>query len=369
MVSTTTRAVVWARGAGRCHFCNTTLIGDLIAGNDDANFGLVAHIVAEQPRGPRGHGTRSALLADDPSNLMLMCYVHHKLIDHDEVDNYPEGRLLEIKRQHEERVAVVTDIKAERASHVVRYGAKIGDNESPVSFNRVRSAMLPKRYPSGGNSIVIEILGSVTTDGEDNFWRIEPDNLERQFNTILRPRITSREITHMSVFGLAPIPLLVKLGALLGDIVPSDVYQLHREPAGWMWAEDGDNIAFRVSRPSNKVSDKVALKLGISATITDDRVTSVLGPEVPIWSLSAMHPGNDVTRHETDLGEFRRLLRGLYDEIKVHHGEQATIHVFPAIPVSMAIEVGRVRMPKSDLSIIVYDNIRGMGFLPRLTIG
>ena len=42
-----------------------------------------------------------------------------------------------------------------------------------------------------------------------------------------------REIEHLSVFALGPIPLLVELGSLLGDITPADVYQLHREPAGW----------------------------------------------------------------------------------------------------------------------------------------
>ena len=44
------------------------------------------------------------------------------------------------------------------------------------------------------------------------------------------------------MFALGPIPLLVKLGALLGDITPADVYQLHREPAGWCWAEDGERV-------------------------------------------------------------------------------------------------------------------------------
>jgi hypothetical protein len=52
MVSPRSRAVIWARGAARCYFCNTNLIGDLVAGNEDANFGLVAHIVAETPGGP-----------------------------------------------------------------------------------------------------------------------------------------------------------------------------------------------------------------------------------------------------------------------------------------------------------------------------
>jgi hypothetical protein len=367
MVTPKTRAVVWARGAGRCYFCNKSLIGDLVSGNDDANFGLIAHIVAEEVGGPRGDPVRSKLLADNPANLMLMCYVHHKLIDVDELAAYPENRLQEMKSEHEARVATLTEILPERASHVLRYGAKIGALESPVSFTRVRVAMLPKRYPAGGNSVGIEIVGSAATDFEDSFWTTEPDNLRRQFETIVRPRIISREITHLSVFGLGPIPLLVQLGALLGDIVPADIYQLHREPAGWGWAESGDSIQFQIDSPQ-KTGLAVGLRVSISAPITDERIVAVLGPDAPIWSLSATKPGNDVMRHEADLREFRRNMRTLYNDIKARHGERAVIHLFPAVPVSVAIEIGRVRMPKSDLPLIVYDNQREKGFVPRLEV-
>jgi SMODS-associated and fused to various effectors sensor domain len=368
MVSTKTRQVIWGKGAGRCYFCNTSLIGDLIAGNEDANFGFVAHIVGEKIHGPRGDAERSPLLEDDYKNLMLMCYVHHKLIDVDEVDGYPESVLLQMKRKHEERIAVVADIKPGRASHVLLYGAKIGRLESPVSYDRARIAMLPQRYPADGRSIGIEILGNALTDDEELFWKTEPENLRRQFDSILRPRITSREITHLSVFGLGPIPLLVSLGALLGDIVPADVYQLHREPTqGWPWAEDGPNLTFRIDRPAGK-GETVALKLAVSATVTDERVHAALGNDVPVWSVTSDRVGNDVMRHAADLREFRTIMRKLYDDIKAHHGEKAKIHVFPAVPVSVAIELGRVRMPKSDLPLLVYDSIREKGFLPRLEI-
>ena len=50
MVSPKTRSVLWGKGAGRCYYCNTSLIGDLVAGNEDANVGFVAHIVGERRR-------------------------------------------------------------------------------------------------------------------------------------------------------------------------------------------------------------------------------------------------------------------------------------------------------------------------------
>jgi CBASS immunity sensor of nucleotide second messenger signals len=368
MVSPKTRAVLWARSAGRCHYCNSSLIGDYISGNEDANFGFVAHIVADKPTGPRGDPIRSPQLEDNVSNLMLMCYPHHKLIDRDELDQYPEQRLLDMKAVHEERIRILTDVTQDRSSHVLRYGAKIGEHDSPVSFRRVRMAMLPQRYPYEGRSIGIGIAGNIATDDEDKFWSIEPDNLKQQFQRTISERISAREIEHLSVFGLGPIPLLVELGSLLGDITPADIYQLHREPAGWRWAEDGPRITFVRSRPA-EIKPKIALKLGISATVTDDRIASVLGDDVAIWSLTAENPNNDIMRHAADLAEYRRQIRSLFDEIKAAHGQSGIINVFPAIPVSCAVETGRVRMPKADLPLLIYDQIANKGFISRLTIG
>lgn len=369
MVSTKTRCVIWARGAGQCQYpgCNKLLIGDLIANNEDANFGFIAHIVAEAPGGPRGDPVRSLELKDEPSNLMLLCYEHHKLIDVDEKEEHPEQRLLDMKAVHEDRICIVTNIAPDRASHVLRYGAKIGAHESPVSFSRVRLTMIPDRYPADGRSIGIEILGSVTEDGEDAFWASEPTNLRRQFETQVRSRIAAREISHLSVFALGPIPLLVELGRFLGDITPMDVYQLHREPAGWRWPKDRNRIHYQIGEPA-KIGPIIALKLGLSATVADERITAVLGPDVSIWSITAVAPNNDLMRHPEDLAEFRRLMRQLYNDIKSAHGRNTAIHVFAAVPVSVAVELGRVWMPKADLPLIIYDQRPIKGFVPRLRI-
>lgn len=371
MVSPKTRAIVWARGAGRCQYlgCNQPLIGDLVSGNEDANFGLIAHIVAEQPGGPRGDPVRSPALADDPSNLMLMCYQHHKLIDVDDKLRHDEQRLLNMKAAHEERIKIVTDIAPDLASQVLRYGARIGAQDSLVSFDRVAAAMLPERYPSHGSSIGIEILGNSAEDSEDQYWVTEQINLQRQLDNKIKPLVQNREITHLSIFALAPIPLLIELGRSLGDIVPAEVYQLHREPAGWRWAKNGPRVDYKLQVPPSKGQTVVALKLALSATITDDRISSVLGEDIAIWAITATNNNNDVMRYPEDLAEFRRLLRFAYNEIKVVHGPNAVINIFPAIPVSAAVECGRVWMPKADLPLVIFDETRTRGFVSRLRVG
>lgn len=367
-----TRMILWAKAAGRCQYpgCNTSLIGDLISGAEDKNFGFVAHIVADKPTGPRGDPVRSPLLSNDVRNLMLLCYVHHKLIDVDEKDQHPEERLLAMKEAHERRIETVTAIGEDRASHVLRYAASIGGHESLVAYEQVSAAMLPDRYPADGrHTIDIELRGSAHQDHEPEFWAFQRENLARQFATKIRNRIEARDIRHLSVFALAPQPLLIELGRLLCDIVPADVHQLHREPPGWRWPDDGAAIHFRVREPQ-RTEGAVALVLALSATITDDRIKQALGADAAIWSIEAESPHNDIMKRPADLAEFRHLVRSTFNQIKARHGERAVINVFPAMPVSTAVEVGRVWMPKADLPLVIYDQNRTLeGFVRAFAIG
>ena len=62
-------------------------------------------------------------------------------------------------------------------------------------------------------------------------------------------------------------------------------------------------------------------------------------------------------------------MRTVFDAIKLQHGEDAELSLFPAVPVSAAIEIGRVWMPKADLPFSVYDQNRSTGgFSHALTI-
>ena len=371
MVSSKNRIVLWARAAGRCQYdgCNEPLIGDLISGNDTLNAAYVAHVVAENAKGPRGDAVRSPLLADDLSNLVLMCDRHHRLIDVEDVAGHPEARLLSMKARHEARIDAVADISPERSSHVVLYGARIGDHSFPVRFELAKCAMLPDRYPAERQPITLDMSGVEFSDREQRYWDLQIENLCRQFERKLLERLRSGDIRHLSLFALAPQPLLIELGRLLSDIAAVDVYQLHREPhEGWDWREDKKPLAFQVIEPAGG-GKVVALKLAISATITDERIVSVLPPTTSIWSLTLNGPGNDVVRRKSDLGAFRTALRSVFDRIKAKHGEDAIIHLFPAAPVSVAIEVGRVWMPKADLPLVVYDQRPETGFIARNRIG
>lgn len=364
------QSAVWARAAGRCQYrgCNCELVGDLVAGRQHAVFGFLAHIVADSAPGPRGDIVRSPLLAKEPDNLMLLCSTHHKLIDVVDVDGHLEPVLLAMKAEHEARVRLLVGIDPDRASHVLRFGAAIGVNEALVSTADIFAAMVPERHPASAQTIDLEMTGCSFTDGEPEFWTLQQANLRRNFTARLAGRIERQEIRHLSVFALAPQPLLIELGRLLGDIVPCAVHQRHREPSSWAWQRDCPTVQFTTSRPASHRSGPVALSLGVSAPIADERIEQVLGGDAAVWSLTVEAPHNDIIRCEEDQVGYRATLRALFDAIKSHHGEGAAINVFPALPASLAVETGRVWMPKAHPAMIIYDQQPGRGFAAALEI-
>ena len=342
--------------------CNKSLIGDLISGNEDKKFGFIAHIVGEKPNGPRGDPVRSLELADDPANLMLLCHKHHKLIDDpDTRDEYPEELLLEYRRLAADRIELVTSIDAEKSTLILLYGAKIGVHGSPISFQECATAVLPNRYSQDRRGVEIAIKGTAETDGDDKYWPTEIAALKTAFEREVHPRIKDGSVKHLSVFGLAPIPLLVELGRQLGDINNVDVFQRHREPEpSWKWPVSQTTVDYELIPPKS-FDGRAVLKLEISANFSDDRVVKNLGEEVSIWRLRAQNANLDIIKNRRDLSNFRNHIRGIFDNIKARHGENSEIDIFPAVPVSIAIEIGRCWMPKADLPLNIYDHRADIG--------
>ncbi len=364
------QSALWGVSGGRCQYraCNHSLIGDLVAGKADGTFGFIAHIVADAADGPRGCPIRSPLLSKALENLMLLCGTHHKMIDVDAVDDHPEDILLDMKREHELRTTLVTGVDHDRASHVVRFGARIGQNEALVSTRALFAAMLPHHHPADGRTIDLELVGCAFRDDEPAYYQFQRDNLRRKFQAQVAGRIEQQDIRHLSVFALAPQPLLIELGRLMGDIVPVQVMQRHREPATWAWQSGQPRIAFTVVVPDMIGAGPIALKIGVSATLTDEPVDATLGDDVTIWSIQAAGPHNDILRDPRDQAEFRAIVRRLLDRIKATHGEGKEIHLFPAMPASLAVDLGRVWMPKADLPLVLYDR-HGERFTRVFTLG
>lgn len=362
--------LLWGRAAARCEFagCNRPLWRSSVT-QESLVVGEGAHIYPFSDRGPRGLREVIDVERNELGNLMLLCQECHEKIDQkSDGGRYTVDVLRDMKRQHEERVERVTAIGVDKRSHVLLYGANIGAHSSPPCYADAAWAMFPECYPASEDPIDLTVVDSHLRDRDTTYWEREAENLRSKFQDRVQERIARGQIRHLSVFALAPQPLLIMLGSLLIDIIPADIYQRHREPPSWAWPPLGSAPQFRIVRPA-KSDGTPALVLALSATVSPERIESVLGPDVSVWMVTTATPHNDVLKTRTQLADLRQLFRAVLNEIKASHGQTTPVHIFPAGPVAAAVEFGRVRMPKADSPWQVYDQVneRG-GFVLALSI-
>lgn len=82
--------------------CKSPLTEDARGGDRDVVLGEEAHIVSEEPNGPR-YRPMPKNEVDAYANLTLLCPTDHKIVD-EQVTYYTEQRLHNLKREHEQWV-------------------------------------------------------------------------------------------------------------------------------------------------------------------------------------------------------------------------------------------------------------------------
>lgn len=364
---------LWARAAGRCQFdgCNRLVYKSPVT-QEQVNISEKAHIYSFSKSGPRGWGpfVTNKKQINSVANLMLVCHDCHKTIDQDiQGDRYSAELLIRWKGEHEKRVAIVTGISPTKKSQVILYGANISDQTSRLQPAAASDALFPDWYPASEHPVCL----SMNWEGKDNnpaYWTTEAANLKNVFNRLVRPLLDGSECPHLSLFALAPMPLMTLFGALLTDKVPAQTYQLHREPhQTWKWLANPAGFEYQVNCPSTH-THQPALVISLSDHIAPSRITAVLGEATSIWELTIESPSNDFLKSKEQLSQFRKTIRQLIVDIGKAHGKHVPLAIFPAMPVACAVELGRVRMPKADSPWILYDqNNEQQKFIRALEIG
>lgn len=347
---------LWTRSAGRCEFngCNRVCYRSPIT-QEDVNISERAHIWSFSEDGPRGRGKYKTKISglNSVDNLMLLCHDCHKSIDQDTAGKkYPASLLYSWKFEHEKRIYINTGVSPQKKSFVIIYSGNIGAEKSKITTQLSHAALFPNWYPAEERPTQVS-MNWAGRDTEPNYWPTEEGNLTKEFMRKIEPLLSDPSCTHFSLFGFAPMPLLMKFGALLTDKPNAQTYQLHREPhQSWNWQESKKTIKYQLTEPIKK--DGVpTLVISLSANIKHERIYSVLS-DASIWEFTIDKPNNDFIKSETDLSSFREAIKDALSQIEAQHGKKP-LHIFPSMPVSCAIDLGRVRMPKADAAWIIYD--------------
>lgn len=353
---------LWVLTAGRCEFpgCNKQVWRDGLTLKED-NFAHMAHNVAASPDGPRGDKKLSSKLTTDYSNLLLLCTTHSRLVDGKNKYDYSVEMLSDYKKRHEERVRIQTNVGPEMRTTVMRFVAPIRERRMSVSTGQAYAAISP-RFPADPKGISID-YSSLESGSSQSYWSGVAKDIDAKVKNALATGNDHERVEHLSVFGIAPIPLLVYLGNRIGGATPADIYQKHRDTDDWKWQKENRNDSFKyvVSKgPKQKGANRVALILSLSGQVDYAEVKKATN-DAPWYEITIPTPDRDYLKRRSQLTKFAETYRGVLTEIRTLYGGGAEIWLFPAIPVSIAVTCGRELLPKSDPHLIVYDNTNDKG--------
>jgi|JI10StandDraft_1071094.scaffolds.fasta_scaffold64256_1 ribosomal protein S17E len=102
-ISDKNRKLLWGKSGNRCALCRVELSIDSTEKDDDCIIGDECHIRSGKKNGPRFTLDYPEESIDSYENLLLLCKIHHKMID-DQSETYTTEILENIKSNHEKWV-------------------------------------------------------------------------------------------------------------------------------------------------------------------------------------------------------------------------------------------------------------------------
>ena len=365
-----TQLRLWVIAGGRCEFpgCNEFLLHDKLT-LSAGNYSNIAHIISWTLTGPRGDKILSPKLATDISNLMLMCQMHSKAIDlKNNLTTYTVEYLRKCKTDHENRIHIQTNIDVSRKTTVVRLQTNIRGRRVELSQSDAYNALIVAgRYPKDEKGILID-LTNINYSPDKSSWETAMKQIDNILSQSLIIGNDEKKDTHFSIFGIAPIPILVYLGFKLGNTIPADTYIKLREKP-WSITSSKQKLYLAISKSSKKEKAKdVGLSIAISGTTLKTEISKHI-KNSPVYEIKPKKSGIDQIKCIEDLEEFRKTYRKVIDEIREKHGKCCKIHLFGAMPTCASVICGREILHGVDPSIIMYEHMgQEDGLVPVLTI-
>jgi hypothetical protein len=358
---------LWVMAGGRCEFCNKYLLHDEVF-SLDLNLAEKAHIVGwnDTPGSPRGQDPLPLDVRNDAPNLMLLCADHHRMIDSSRYrGDFTVERLRKRKAKHEARIKFLTGLTEDQETVVLRMLGPIRDTKVEVSRQHAAAVVLKKerypRFPLALEGQDLEIDTAKLPDPErawEEHWAIGKIMIDGQVSKI-NEGLASGQIRHLSVFGLARIPLLIYLGYKIGDKIPTDIYQKQRGPEeSWLWNEEATPVEFETNQIQNSsTSENVALLLSLSGSLSVSQLPSNIDDTFNIFEIRPLGvtPNRELLENQQSLVNFTKVYHHFLSGLEVTNKSSKQIHLFSAIPVSAAVACGRGLMRDAQPSILVYD--------------
>jgi hypothetical protein len=354
---------LWIAAGGRCAFCGRYLLENEETG-DPVRIGEMAHIVGRSthPRSPRGKDSLPASDRNKAENLVLACPSDHTTIDKSTGQRiWQTDDLRRVKAEHEGAVKALTALTRDRETTVLRVAGSIRGHTPSISKTVVHDAVhADLRFPqyrlgAVGADVEIDLVTNFDEGGADYFQRTD-ETIARRVSQIAE-QIARGEISHISLFAFARIPVLVQLGHHLDDKWPVEIHQFDRMRQTWSWDENASTTSFEIQRVAGPAGESnVTLILSLSGHVDHDALPVSLN-EQAIYEMKPVQasPSVNLFRTRDTLTMFVDAYLALLAQVERDHPLAQAIDIVPSIGLSGAVELGRRRTRSKHPALRVWD--------------
>lgn len=387
-VSPATKFKVACSAAWRCQFYGCGIdLREHLSPSMSGNYSYFAHIVASSEDGPRGNQD-SEKLADEPTNIMLLCDKCHRLIDKIAPNEYGIEDLRKMREENVQEVnRLLSFLKFPEYQMIVIGGAIEGQ---PFVFNS-RDADEAMWLRKTRNSTNIEYLLNNTAyfSASNNpfYWASAFQILSSDISMLKRTLqgvAQDRQRKPLALFPLHGMSILILSGRLIGDSYPVILFQYHRQQIEckgkqWAWpevAEPQSNKFKAITHKDDFDGESEALLLvNITDKIPESELPKYLfnnGYTLPTIEITLDEYSFNAISHPKDLEHLGEEIDNAYKKIQDEWRLQK-VHLIMVAPTTACVRLGQKMQARHHADFILYERKPGTGnkgpFEPTIQIG
>lgn len=355
-----TKRIVMQESHGRCMFsgCGKRLDLDSLTGHR-GNFGYLAHNIAASENGPRGVLYLSANLADEPKNVLLLCDIHHRLVDRVASIDYPASRLEKMREDHIELCNKLLD--ALNYSPVPIFFIPWGVNgqaiEKPCSISIAKSLSVVN-HRALDNIISLPYGENESIECVDDFHAKSPTFIKQCVEKI---QLLAEE-KRIAVFAFGPSSSLIGFGAKFGNKSKLIPMLRYRDANSWTWPRseprsDAIIIEEALIEPEHK-QVIVSVKLTAPAPKIDKTIAWLQGKQQSSIPVINIYPkdyayGNGSVAHPVEGEKLAVKLKNILTDLNETYSVE-TVHLLVCASNAACVYIGQA-IDRFQPELLVYD--------------
>ncbi|MCU4581181.1 SAVED domain-containing protein [Acinetobacter gyllenbergii] len=376
-VSTRTKNKVMYDAAWRCQFLGCGIdLRDHLTSSTSGNYSYYAHIVASSEEGPRGNSD-SVKLADDPTNIMLLCDKCHRLIDKIAPHDYSEKMLREMREKNVNEVKRLLNCLAFPEADALVIGGKVEgqsfifnsiDAEEAMWQKEIRNHAQPQRILQNPDYFC---ASSNPTYWSNIFQLLKTEDFPF-IKKLLNRAGSDSNPRPLVIFPLHGMSILILSGRIIGDASSVILFQYHRQQINnkgkqWAWPDvpepKNDKFKLKIHKDKNDSDVEALLLINITAKIPGNELPKSLFDKnfvLPTIEVTLDDCSINAISHQKDLELLGTVIDEAYRKIQDEWRLQK-VHLIMIAPTTACVRLGQKMQARHHADFILYERTPGCG--------